>query len=56
MRDFMPSPADLPGTSGDDDIAPDGSGSLAALVSKTTADPFVGKLSMFPRLSRFGQV
>ncbi len=47
MRDFMPSPADLPGTSGDDDIAPDESGSLAALVFKTTADPFVGKLSMF---------
>ena len=47
MRDFMPSPDDLPGTSGDDDIAPDGSGPLAALVFKTTADPFVGKLSMF---------
>ncbi len=47
MLDFLPSPADLPATSGDDDIAPDASGPLAALVFKTTSDPFVGKLSMF---------
>ena len=47
MRDFLPSPADLPGTSGDDDIAADPSGPVAALVFKTTSDPFVGKLSMF---------
>ena len=47
MRDFLPSPADLPGTSGDDDIAADPSGPLAALVFKTTSDAFVGKLSMF---------
>ena len=47
IRDFLPSPADLPGTSGDDDIAVDDSGPLAALVFKTTSDPFVGKLSMF---------
>jgi elongation factor G len=47
MRDFLPSPADLPGTSGDDDIASDASAPLAALVFKTTSDPFVGKLSMF---------
>ncbi len=46
-RDFLPSPADLPGSSGDDDIAADASGPLAALVFKTTSDPFVGKLSMF---------
>ena len=44
MRQFMPSPADLPA---DEDIAPDAAGPLAALVFKTTADPFVGKLSMF---------
>ena len=44
LRQFMPSPADLPA---DDDIAPDAAGPLAALVFKTTADPFVGKLSMF---------
>ena len=44
LRQFMPSPADLPP---DDDIAPDAAGPLAALVFKTTADPFVGKLSMF---------
>ena len=47
IRDFLPSPADLPSTSGDDDVAPDASGPLAALVFKTTSDPFVGKLSMF---------
>ena len=47
MRDFLPSPADLPTTSGDDDIPADPSGPLAALVFKTTSDPFVGKLSMF---------
>ena len=47
MRDFLPSPADLPATSGDPDVAPDASGPLAALVFKTTSDPFVGKLSMF---------
>ena len=43
LRQFMPSPTDLP----PDDIAPDPAGPLAALVFKTTADPFVGKLSMF---------
>lgn len=47
IRDFLPSPADLPSTSGDDDIAADAAGPLAALVFKTTSDPFVGKLSMF---------
>ena len=47
MRDFLPSPADLPSTSGSDDIAADASAPLVATVFKTTADPFVGKLSMF---------
>ena len=47
MRDFLPSPADLPTTSGDADIDADAAGPLAALVFKTTSDPFVGKLSMF---------
>ncbi len=47
IRDFLPSPADLPSTSGDDDIAADPSAPLTALVFKTTSDPFVGKLSMF---------
>lgn len=47
IRDFLPSPADLPRISGDDAIVPDASGPVAALVFKTTADPFVGKLSMF---------
>ena len=47
VRDFLPSPADIPATSGDDDVSADESGPLAALVFKTTSDPFVGKLSMF---------
>ena len=47
IHDFLPSPADLPGTAGADDIAPDAAGPVAALVFKTTSDPFVGKLSMF---------
>ncbi len=47
MRDFLPSPADLPDTSGDADVASDAAAPLAALVFKTTSDPFVGKLSMF---------
>ncbi len=47
MHDFLPSPADIPQTSGDDDVKPDGAGRVAALVFKTTSDPFVGKLSMF---------
>lgn len=47
VRDFLPSPADLPATSGDADVAADASGALAAMVFKTTSDPFVGKLSMF---------
>ena len=47
MHDFMPSPADFPQSSGAADLDPDAAGPLAALVFKTTADPFVGKLSMF---------
>ena len=47
IRDFLPSPADLPTTSGNDDIDADAAGPLTALVFKTTSDPFVGKLSMF---------
>ena len=53
LRAFMPSPADLPATAtagadaDADDILPDAAGPLAALVFKTAADPFVGKLSMF---------
>ncbi len=47
MRDFLPSPADAPQTSGDDDVTADAEGPVAALVFKTTSDPFVGKLSMF---------
>ena len=52
--DYLPSPKDAPpatGTAGSDngeiELASDGSARLAALVFKTTADPFVGKLSYF---------
>ena len=47
IRDFLPSPADQPQTSGDDEVTADADGPVAALVFKTTSDPFVGKLSMF---------
>ena len=52
LVDLMPSPADSPGatatdaSSGDEvTLEWDANGPLAALVFKTTADPFVGKLS-----------
>ena len=51
--DFLPSPADVPapsGANGDSEERPltaDSDGPLAALVFKTTADPFVGRLSYF---------
>ena len=47
--DFLPSPADADGPWMADDsrLEPDPDGPLAALVFKTTADPFVGKLSVF---------
>ena len=51
---YLPSPVDgvkpkLTKRDSDDEVAyeADASGSLAALVFKTTADPFVGKLSLF---------
>ncbi len=47
IRDFLPSPADAPQTSGNDAVDADESGPVAAVVFKTTSDPFVGKLSMF---------
>ncbi len=52
--EYLPSPAEMSATSGrppgsDDEIelACDDSGPIAALVFKTAADPFVGKLSYF---------
>ncbi|MCI0887481.1 MAG: elongation factor G [Chloroflexi bacterium] len=50
--DFLPSPADVgpvPATAADGEtsLAPSNDGPLAALVFKTAADPFVGKLSYF---------
>jgi elongation factor G len=51
---YLPSPADVmavparvPGSDETSDIACDSDGPLAALVFKTAADPFVGKLSYF---------
>ena len=53
-RSYLPSPADgvkpkLTKVNSGDEVAfeADSGGSLAALVFKTTADPFVGKLSLF---------
>ena len=47
VQEFLPSPADakLPAAAGD--LTLDAAGPLTALVFKTTADPFVGKLSIF---------
>ena len=49
LVDFMPSPAEVtePKTADGESFAPNGEGPLAALVFKTSADPFVGKLSYF---------
>ncbi len=50
--EYMPSPADRPAVaattrSGEVELPCDSNGPLSALVFKTTADPFVGKLSYF---------
>lgn len=50
--DLMPSPAHTPavvakGKSGDEELLASDSGPLAAYVWKTTADPFVGKITYF---------
>ena len=52
--DYLPSPADRPpsvasvaGSEDDLELPTESGGPLAALVFKTTADPFVGKLSLF---------
>ena len=49
LVDFMPSPAEVaePKTVDGESLSPDDGGPLAALVFKTSADPFVGKLSYF---------
>ena len=50
VREFLPSPLDgrTPRVAeGDELLEPDPDGPLAAFVFKTTADPFVGKLSVF---------
>jgi len=54
--DLMPSPAHGPkrvakGKDGDEELKPVDSGPLAAYVWKTTADPFVGKMTYFRVLS-----
>ena len=52
--EYLPSPAEMPSVSGrapvsdeESELACDSSGPIAALVFKTAADPFVGKLSYF---------
>jgi len=50
--DLMPSPLNAPkrvaqGKGGDEELKPSDSGPLAAYVWKTTADPFVGKMTYF---------
>ncbi len=51
MVALLPSPADLPEAVAEDDdskkLVADGTGPLAAIVFKSIADPFVGKLSYF---------
>ena len=54
IADYMPSPADvgnvsvtIVGIDGESELACDSDGPLAALVFKTAADPFVGRLSYF---------
>jgi elongation factor G len=54
IADYMPSPADvgnvsvtIVGTDGESELTCDSDGPLAALVFKTAADPFVGRLSYF---------
>jgi elongation factor G len=52
--DYAPSPEELgaaratsPGSGGEEEVWPDVKGPLAALVFKTSADPFTGKISYF---------
>lgn len=52
MVDLMPSPAEAPvrtaqSKGGDEELAASNSGPLAAYIWKTTADPFVGKMTYF---------
>jgi elongation factor G len=52
LVDLMPSPAQAPlakaqGKDGEEELKPKDSGPLAAYVWKTTADPFVGKITYF---------
>jgi elongation factor G len=52
LVNYAPSPADreaatAEGPAGDERVMPDEEGPLAALVFKTTADPYVGKLTFF---------
>ncbi|MGB7875003.1 MAG: elongation factor G [Anaerolineales bacterium] len=52
MVDLMPSPADVParkaeGKDGEEELTASNAGPLAAYVWKTTADPFVGKMTYF---------
>ncbi len=43
----LPAPTDMPHKAGDKELESDEGGPLAALVFKSTADPYVGKISFF---------
>ncbi|OQB15565.1 MAG: Elongation factor G [Firmicutes bacterium ADurb.Bin193] len=48
IGEYLPSPADMPGEkTASGELKADASASLAAMVFKTVADPYVGKLSYF---------
>ncbi|MGD8997669.1 MAG: elongation factor G [Anaerolineae bacterium] len=52
LASYGPSPADreaviAEGPAGEEEVAPNEEGPLAALIFKTTADPYVGKLTLF---------
>ena len=51
IGETFPSPADLPVKTNGDTISADASGPLVALVFKTAADPYVGRLTYFRVLS-----
>lgn len=51
ITDYFPAPADRPVKSGDTELKGDPAAPLAALVFKTAADPYVGRLTYFRVLS-----
>ncbi|HEY5625630.1 MAG TPA: GTP-binding protein, partial [Dehalococcoidia bacterium] len=51
ITDYFPSPTDRPARAGDKELKADPAGTLTALVFKTSADPYVGRLTYFRVLS-----